>query len=829
VADGVAITAGSGTTVSTDDAGASGHVQRVKLAYSADGSATHVTADADGVLVNLGANNDVTVAGVSTAANQTTIIGHLDGVEGLLTTIDADTGTVAGAVSGTEMQVDVVAALPAGTNAIGKLAANSGVDIGDVDVTSVTPGTTASSLGKAEDAGHTTGDVGVMALGVRNDSLAAFGDNLDYAPIAVQAAGKVYIAGSYFEDSQHASTDAGVFVLGVRNDAGAATFGADGDYGPVATDANGRVGIADLGGSVTVDNAGTFAVQDSTAQASLSVIDDWDESDRAKVNIVAGQAGITAGAGAVGASTPRVTLASDDPAVVALQILDNAISGSEMQVDIVGALPAGTAAIGKLAANSGVDIGDVDVTSISAGDNVIGRVKLSDGTDVADILDLTNSNPLTVAIVDGSGSQITSFGGGTQYTEGDTDASITGTALLWEDGSDTLRAASAAKPLPVEVIAGATSGTEYTEGATDATITGQAILWEDAADTLVTVNASKPLPVSNAGLTELAAAIDTELQVDVVGALPAGTNAIGKLAANSGVDIGDVDVTSIIPGVGATNLGKTEDEPHGSGDTGVFILGVRNDSAATTMAGTNGDYSPISVDSVGRVFVRGMWNEDAQHVTGHEGVQMLGVRNNDSAATFTNADADYSPLAVAPTGAVITSGPVSHDTAAVGYPLQLGGVAVAHGADPTAVAAADATRWYFNRDGIPFVLGGHMNLISREYLATSAQTNVAMVDIAAGTKIVVTECEAVCDKANTVDVAVRIGFGASVPTAPSDGTTVAGMVLTHPGIAAGSGVVVGSGAGIVAIGGDGEDLRITHEVPTSGSVRVMVRYFLIES
>ena len=37
-------------------------------------------------------------------------------------------------------------------------------------------------------------------------------------------------------------------------------------------------------------------------------------------------------------------------------------------------LVAGTAAIGKLAANSGVDIGDVDVTSISAGANHIGNV-----------------------------------------------------------------------------------------------------------------------------------------------------------------------------------------------------------------------------------------------------------------------------------------------------------------------------------------------------------------------------------------------------------------------------------------------------------------------
>ena len=37
-------------------------------------------------------------------------------------------------------------------------------------------------------------------------------------------------------------------------------------------------------------------------------------------------------------------------------------------------LAAGTAAIGKLAANSGVDIGDVDVTSIAAGENHVGEV-----------------------------------------------------------------------------------------------------------------------------------------------------------------------------------------------------------------------------------------------------------------------------------------------------------------------------------------------------------------------------------------------------------------------------------------------------------------------
>jgi len=64
----------------------------------------------------------------------TTITTHLSEIEGAVETIE-------GVVSGSEMQVDVVASLPAGTNAIGKLSANSGVDIGDVDVTSIAAGT----------------------------------------------------------------------------------------------------------------------------------------------------------------------------------------------------------------------------------------------------------------------------------------------------------------------------------------------------------------------------------------------------------------------------------------------------------------------------------------------------------------------------------------------------------------------------------------------------------------------------------------------------------------------------------------------------------------
>lgn len=77
-------------------------------------------------------------------------------------------------------------------------------------------------------------------------------------------------------------------------------------------------------------------------------------------------------------------------------------------------------------------------------------------------------------------------------------------------------------------------------------------------------------------------------------------SAIAKLAANSGVDIGDVDVTSIVPGAGATNIGKAEDAVHSSGDVGVMALGVQKATAAAL--GAEGDYEPLQVDASGRLW-----------------------------------------------------------------------------------------------------------------------------------------------------------------------------------------------------------------------------------
>jgi len=77
------------------------------------------------------------------------------------------------------------------------------------------------------------------------------------------------------------------------------------------------------------------------------------------------------GTGTRSASTQRVTIATDD-VVPASQSGTWNIGTVTTLTGITNALPAGTNAIGKLAANSGVDIGDVDVTSIAAGTNTIG-------------------------------------------------------------------------------------------------------------------------------------------------------------------------------------------------------------------------------------------------------------------------------------------------------------------------------------------------------------------------------------------------------------------------------------------------------------------------
>ena len=104
--------------------------------------------------------------------------------------------------------------------------------------------------------------------------------------------------------------------------------------------------------------------------------------------------------------------------------------------------------------------------------------------------------------------------------------------------------------------------------------------------------------------------------------------------------------------------------------------------------------------------------------------------------------------------------------------------------------------------------------------ADGAQTNTAIVTAAAGSALVVTQIHVTADNANTGDVACRIGFG----TASTPAADAADVILDHPGIAAGSGIVIGNGAGVVGMGVSDEDLRVTCEDPAGGALSITVTY-----
>jgi hypothetical protein len=342
------------SVIATDDAGAGGHVQIVKLAVSTDGSATPLTANnTDGLLVNLGSNNDVTVTGSVTASAGTNLNTSALALE--------TGGNLAAAVTALQIIDNFIS----GSKGL------------------VTEDNSASILSSLQTIDNFIS--GARGL-VTEDNSAAIKTAVEIIDNFISGS-----RGLVTEDNSAAALTS----LQLLDDT-----------------------VATIASAITAKGI-AIAGTDGTNARILKT----DTSGELQVDVL---------------TMPNVTIGAAIPA--------GANNIGDVDVLTLPALPAGTN-----------NIGDVDVLTLPAlptGTNTIGSVKLTDGTDTADVLDLTNSNPLTVAIVDGAGSQITSFGGGTQYTEADTDASITGTAVMWEDTSDTLRAVSSSNPLPVFGVGG---------------------------------------------------------------------------------------------------------------------------------------------------------------------------------------------------------------------------------------------------------------------------------------------------------------------------------------------------------------------------------------
>ena len=81
---------------------------------------------------------------------------------------------------------------------------------GRVIIGSLIPGTGTTSLGKAEDAAHASGDTGVMSLGVRKDTPTALaGADGDYQPPIYDANGLHYVTlGSLISGGRRGATAA---------------------------------------------------------------------------------------------------------------------------------------------------------------------------------------------------------------------------------------------------------------------------------------------------------------------------------------------------------------------------------------------------------------------------------------------------------------------------------------------------------------------------------------------------------------------------------------------------------------------------------------------
>lgn len=165
----------------------------------------------------------------------------------------------------------------------------------------------------------------------------------------------------------------------------------------------------------------------------------------------------------------------------AVEIIDNAISGTEMQVDIVAPLPAGTN-----------NIGDVDVLSlpsIPAGSNVIGAVTQSGTWDIGTVTSITNA--VTVS----------------QATAANLNATVTGTVAATQSGTWSISGISGSISLPT----GAATETTLAAVKTAVELLDNAVNTHDAAsgnDGLMSVGYAYGVTVSDNTLPAISANAD---------------------------------------------------------------------------------------------------------------------------------------------------------------------------------------------------------------------------------------------------------------------------------------------------------------------------------
>lgn len=320
---------------------------------------------------------------------------------------------------------------------------------------------------------------------------------------------------------------------------------------------------------------------------------------------------ITAGSG--------VVIASDDIGGVQYQRvkISQGADGAAIDVSSAAPLQVTLANTGANATPLVVDLGANNDVSLNAGTNYVGKVRLTDGTTDGEVVPLAGYNAQAVAIVDGSGAQITSFGGGVQYTEGDTDVSITGTAIMFETntGTSALGTVSSTNPLPISDNGGS--------------LTVDGTFWQATQPVSGTVTANAgtgTMAVSNTVLSVVGGGTEATAQRvtianDSTGVLSIDDNGgsitvDGTVAVSGTVTVASHAVTNagtfVVQENGAalTSLQLIDDTIATLGTTtyteastkGAIIGAVRRD-ANTTLVDTTNEVAPLQVNATGELKV----------------------------------------------------------------------------------------------------------------------------------------------------------------------------------------------------------------------------------
>lgn len=349
------VTANAGTNLNTSALALEATLQSVKTAVETIDNAIA------GSEMQVDVVSSALPSGAATSANQSTIIGHVDGIETTLGTIDADTGnistkidTIAGAVSGLEMQVDVVT-MPTVTVQATDLDIRDLVFATDkVDASGTVLGSGTNYIGKVRITDGTT-DAEVVPL---------TGYNAQAVAIVDSSGNQITSFGGgtqYTEDVASAADPIGNALIARRRDSLAAETTTDGDNTALNSTSKGElyvkhvdtIPVTDNGGSITVDAVSLPLPTGAATEATLSTIDADTSNISTKIDTIAGAVSGTEMQVDV-LTMPTVTVQSTN-----LDIRDLTFAGDK--VDASGT---------TLGANSGVDIGDVTINNASGGSAV---------------------------------------------------------------------------------------------------------------------------------------------------------------------------------------------------------------------------------------------------------------------------------------------------------------------------------------------------------------------------------------------------------------------------------------------------------------------------